>query len=42
MAGDFQYYSYSYSDQKEESKLPALETQLDEFARRSGLLSLER
>jgi capsular exopolysaccharide synthesis family protein len=42
MAGDFQYYSYSYSDEKEETKIPALESQLDEFARRSGLLSLER
>ena len=42
MAGDFQYYAYSYSDQDERTKLPALESQLDEFARRSGLLSLER
>jgi succinoglycan biosynthesis transport protein ExoP len=42
MSGDFQYYSYSYGDQKEETKLPALESQIDEFARRSGLLSLER
>lgn len=42
MAGDFQYYSYSYSDEKEETRIPALESQLDEFARRSGLLSLER
>jgi len=42
MAGDFQYYAYSYSDQNDETKLPALESQLDEFARRSGLLSLER
>jgi polysaccharide biosynthesis transport protein len=42
MAGDFQYYAYSYSDQSEQTKLPALESQLDEFARRSGLLSLER
>lgn len=42
MAGDFQYYAYSYSDDKEETKIPALESQLDEFARRSGLLSLER
>jgi len=42
MAGDFQYYAYSYSDQSEQTKIPALESQLDEFARRSGLLSLER
>src|SRR5207237_398108 len=42
MAGDFQYYAYTYSDLKEEAKLPAIESQLDEFARRSGLLSLER
>jgi Mrp family chromosome partitioning ATPase len=42
LSGDFQYYSYSYSDTKEETKLPALESQIDEFARRSGLLSLER
>ena len=42
MSGDFQYYSYTYSDLKEEAKLPALETQIDEFARRSGLVSLER
>jgi capsular exopolysaccharide synthesis family protein len=42
LSGDFQYYSYGYSDQKEESKLPALESQIDEFARRSGLVSLER
>jgi tyrosine-protein kinase Etk/Wzc len=42
MSGDFQYYSYGYSDTKEETKLPALQTQIDEFARRSGLLSIER
>ena len=42
MAGDFQYYAYTYSDLREEAKLPAIESQLDEFARRSGLLSLER
>ncbi|HZI43476.1 MAG TPA: polysaccharide biosynthesis tyrosine autokinase [Gemmatimonadaceae bacterium] len=42
MSGDFQYYSYSYSDKKEETKLPVLETQIDEFARRSGLISIER
>ena len=41
MAGDFQYYAYSYSDDSE-TKIPALESQLDEFARRSGLVSLER
>jgi len=42
MGGDFQYYAYSYSDQNEQAKLPAIESQLDEFARRSGLLSIER
>jgi len=42
MSGDFQYYSYTYTDVKEESKLPALETQIDEFARRSGLVSSDR
>ena len=41
MGGDFQYYAYSYSD-PEQAKLPALESQLDDFARRSGLLSIER
>ena len=41
LAGDFQYYAYSYSD-SEQAKLPALQSQLDDFARRSGLLSLER
>jgi tyrosine-protein kinase Etk/Wzc len=42
MAGDFQYYAYGYSDRGEEAKLPVLESQLDEFARRSGLMSVER
>ena len=42
MSGDFQYYSYSYTDKKEEGKLPVLKTQIDEFARRSGLHSIER
>jgi capsular exopolysaccharide synthesis family protein len=42
MSGDFQYYSYSYTDKKEETKLPALKTQIDEFARRSGLQSIEQ
>ncbi len=42
LAGDFQYYSYSYTDESEEKKMPALESQVDEFARRSGLLSLEK
>lgn len=42
MAGDFQYYAYSYGDQNEQAKLPALESQLEDFARRSGLLSIER
>jgi hypothetical protein len=38
MNGDFQYYAYTYSDLKEEAKLPALESQLTDFARRSGLM----
>ena len=38
MGGDFQYYSYSES---KEPKVPELETQLTEFARRSGLLSMK-
>jgi capsular exopolysaccharide synthesis family protein len=42
MAGDFQYYAYSYGGKSEQTKLPAIESQLDEFARRSGLLSIER
>jgi succinoglycan biosynthesis transport protein ExoP len=40
IGGDFQYYAYSYSD-KEEPKVPELETQLTEFARRSGLSSIK-
>ena len=42
IGGDFQYYSYSYTDEGEDTKIPALQSQVDEFARRSGLLSLER
>ena len=38
MGGDFQYFAYTYSDLKEESKLPVLESQLTDFARRSGLM----
>jgi len=42
MAGDFQYYAYSDADRHDDAKIPALESQLDEFARRSGLPALER
>jgi tyrosine-protein kinase Etk/Wzc len=38
MGGDFQYYAYTYSDLKEEKKIPELESQIPDFARRSGLM----
>jgi succinoglycan biosynthesis transport protein ExoP len=42
IGGDFQYYAYSYRDPTEPTQSPELETQLSEFARRSGLSSTVR
>jgi tyrosine-protein kinase Etk/Wzc len=42
IGGDFQYYAYSYSDPAAPTHVPEVETQLTEFARRSGFMSAEQ